>query len=206
MQINTERFVELCTHLNMIWSAPLQIILCIIMLWSYLGIASLAGLATMITIVPINVYLSNKQKIYLTKKLKYQDSRIKLTSEILSGIKVLKFYAWEQSFHEIINKLREKELNALLKIGIYQALINMILGIASFMVNIFNWIRYMFNKIKVMFALIKNAAFSFAVYILINEKNDLDPSTAFVSLTLFNIIKFPLLVLPNLISSLIQVK
>ena len=145
MQINTERFVELCTHLNMLWSAPLQIILCIVMLWSYLGVASMAGLATMITIIPINVYLSNKQKIYLTQKLKYQDSRIRLTNEILSGIKVLKFYAWEQSYQDIINKLREKELNALFKISIYQSLINMVLGISSFMVLILFFIIIRLN-------------------------------------------------------------
>ena len=137
MQINAERFVELCLYLNMIWSAPFQIIISIFMLWRYLGIASLTGLATMIMIIPINVYLSNKQKIYLTKKLKYQDSRIRLTSEILGGIKILKFYAWEKYFQDKVNEFREKELSALLKISIYQALINMILNVASFMVNTF---------------------------------------------------------------------
>lgn len=92
MQVNTQTFVDLTTYLNMLWSAPLQIIISVAMLWRYLGVASLAGLATMILFIPINIYLSNKSKMLQISKLKYQDSRIKLTNEILNGIKVLKLY------------------------------------------------------------------------------------------------------------------
>lgn len=88
MQVNTQSFIELMTYINMIWSAPLQIIICVAILWQYLGVASLAGLVTMVIFIPINAYLSNKSKILQTYKLKYQDSRIKLTNEILNGIKV----------------------------------------------------------------------------------------------------------------------
>lgn len=92
MQVNTQTFVDLTPYLNMLWSAPLQIIVSIALLWRYLGVASLAGLATMIIFIPINIFLSNKSKMLQIQKLKYQDSRIKLTNEILNGIKVLKLY------------------------------------------------------------------------------------------------------------------
>lgn len=42
--------------------------------------------------------------------MKLKDHRIKLMNEILSGIKVLKLYAWEESFMEKINEIRDKEL------------------------------------------------------------------------------------------------
>jgi hypothetical protein len=89
----------------MIWSAPFQILLSLIMLWDYLGAASLAGnhtfffilfkfylfifllinkyiimvkgLATMILFIPVNIFLSRKVKILQASKLKAQDSRIK---------------------------------------------------------------------------------------------------------------------------------
>jgi hypothetical protein len=67
--------------------------------------------------------------------------------------------------------------------GIYQTLISFSWGVASFLV----------------------ATASFVTYILIDKNNDLDPSTAFVSLTLFNNIRFPLMIFPMLIASLIQV-
>lgn len=46
---------------------------------------------------------------------------------------------------------------------------------------------------------------TFAVYVLIDEHNVLDAEKAFVSLALFNILRFPLNVLPMVISSMVQV-
>ena len=47
---------------------------------------------------------------------------------------------------------------------------------------------------------------SFATYVLIDEKNILDSEKAFVSLSLFNILRFPLSMLPMMISNLVQVR
>lgn len=38
------------------------------------------------------------------------DNRVKLTQEMLNGIKVIKFYGWEVSFSDQLNGLRAKEL------------------------------------------------------------------------------------------------
>lgn len=46
---------------------------------------------------------------------------------------------------------------------------------------------------------------TFAVYVTVDEKNILDAEKAFVSLSLFNILRFPLNMLPQVISSLVQV-
>lgn len=46
---------------------------------------------------------------------------------------------------------------------------------------------------------------TFAVYVTVDEKNILDAETAFVSISLFNILRFPLNMLPQVISSLVQV-
>lgn len=47
------------------------------------------------------------------KQMQYKDARIKLMSEVLSGIKVLKLYAWEESFQSKILAIRDKELKVL---------------------------------------------------------------------------------------------
>jgi ATP-binding cassette subfamily C (CFTR/MRP) protein 1 len=39
-----------------------------------------------------------------------KDERVRLISEILNGIKLLKLYAWELSFVKRINSLREEEV------------------------------------------------------------------------------------------------
>ena len=41
--IDSQQFIELCKYVNLVWSGPMQIIICTYMLWQYLGIASIAG-------------------------------------------------------------------------------------------------------------------------------------------------------------------
>lgn len=59
--------------------------------------------------------------------MKFMDGRIKLMNEILNGIKILKFYAWEKAFLEQVLGYREKELKALKKSQILYSI-----SIASF--------------------------------------------------------------------------
>lgn len=47
--------------------------------------------------------------------MKFTDNRIKLMNEVLNGIKILKFYAWEEAFLRRVGILRDGELSALRK-------------------------------------------------------------------------------------------
>ena len=53
--------------------------------------------------------MSTRQRKFVekleTKQLAAKDSRLKLMSEILNGIKVLKLYAWELPFMKKINEI-----------------------------------------------------------------------------------------------------
>ena len=53
--VNAQSFAELTTYLNIIWSAPFQIIVCVFALWKYLGVSCLVGVATMILFIPISL-------------------------------------------------------------------------------------------------------------------------------------------------------
>ncbi|KTF80935.1 hypothetical protein cypCar_00017707 [Cyprinus carpio] len=115
-------------------------------------------------------------------QMKYMDGRIKLMNEILSGIKILKFYAWENAFRERVLGYREKELNALKKSQILYSI-----SIASFNSSTF----------LIAFAM-------FGVYVLIDEKHVLDAQKVFVSMALINILKAPLSQLPFAMSTTMQ--
>ena len=181
--VNAQTVAELTTYLNVLWSSPLQITIAIYLLVQYLGVAALLGVATMIIFIPINLILANRVKKLQTAKLKIQDSRIKMMNEILSGIKVIKFYGWELSFQNIVEQIRKKELDYFKKIGFYNVVTSFIWSCAPLIVSIV----------------------SFAAFVLLDDKNVLDASTAFVSLSLFNILRFPMTVLPNVISNIINV-
>ena len=47
---------------------------------------------------------------------------------------------------------------------------------------------------------------TFATYVLVDENNVLDSQKAFVALSLFNILRFPLSMLPMMIASVVQVR
>ncbi|XP_071430083.1 ATP-binding cassette sub-family C member 3 isoform X3 [Pithys albifrons albifrons] len=114
MSVDAQRFTDLMTFLNMLWSAPLQIFLALYFLWQALGPSVLAGVAVMVLLIPFNSAIAIKTRAF----------QVALTT--------------------------------------------------------------------------------FAVYVSVDEKNILDAEKAFVSLSLFNILKFPLNMLPQVISNIAQ--
>ncbi|XP_026172192.1 canalicular multispecific organic anion transporter 2 isoform X2 [Mastacembelus armatus] len=182
MSVDAQRFMDLTTFLNMLWSAPLQIMLALYFLWQNLGPSVLAGVAVMIMLIPFNAVIAMKTRAYQVEQMQYKDTRIKLMNEILNGIKVLKLYAWENSFKDKVLAIRQKELDVLRKSAYLGALSTMAWTSAPFLV----------------------ALTTFAVYVTVDENNVLDAEKAFVSLSLFNILRFPLNMLPQVISSIVQ--
>ncbi|KAG8225955.1 hypothetical protein J437_LFUL006184, partial [Ladona fulva] len=182
MSVDAQRFMDLTVNLNLIWSAPLQIILALYFLWHILGPAVLSGLAVMVLLIPCNVLIAHLIKNLQISQMKHKDQRVKLMNEILNGIKVLKLYAWEPSFEEQIIKVRNKELKVLKHNTYLNSGTAFVWSCAPFLVSIA----------------------SFATFVLMDEKNVLDSQTAFVSIALFNILRFPLAMLPFMITSLVQ--
>lgn len=138
MSVDAQRFMELTAYLNMIWSAPLQIALSLYFLWEVLGPSVLAGLAVMIILIPVNGFIANKVKTLQIKQMKNKDERVKLMNEILSGIKVLKLYAWEPSFEAQILKIRNKEIKVLKQAAYMNAGTSFIWSCAPFLVSFKN--------------------------------------------------------------------
>jgi hypothetical protein len=120
----------------MAWSAPFQITIALILLWHYLGgVACLVGLATMLLLIPINALLARKVNALQIEKFKYHDAIVNLTNEILKGMRTIKLNGWEVAFQNFVNKIREKELSVLLKLNIYNVVINISFKLASFLVS-----------------------------------------------------------------------
>uniref|UniRef100_A0A8C9U3C7 Multidrug resistance-associated protein 1 n=1 Tax=Scleropages formosus TaxID=113540 RepID=A0A8C9U3C7_SCLFO len=182
MSVDAQRFMDLITYINMLWSAPLQVVLALYFLWQNLGASVLAGVAVMVLMVPVNAVIATKTKTYQVAQMKDKDSRIKLMHEVLNGIKVLKLYAWELAFKDKVSAIRESELRVLKKSAYLAA------------VSTFTWVCAPFLV----------ALSTFGVYVMVDEKNVLDAQKAFVSLALFNILRFPLNMLPMVISSVVQ--
>lgn len=101
---------------------PIQITLAVYMLWKYLGLATFAGLASMLVFIPINFQVAKMTKKLIANKSNMQDSRLKSLNELFSGIRVVKLMGWELCFEKLIMSIRNKELNILIKTSIIEAI------------------------------------------------------------------------------------
>uniref|UniRef100_A0A8C9ED95 ATP binding cassette subfamily C member 3 n=1 Tax=Phocoena sinus TaxID=42100 RepID=A0A8C9ED95_PHOSS len=110
MSVDAQRFMDVVPFINLLWSAPLQMILAVYFLWQNLGPSVLAGVALMVLLIPLNGAVAVKMRAFQVEQMKLKDSRVKLMSEILGGIKVLKLYAWEPSFLKQVEDIRQEEL------------------------------------------------------------------------------------------------
>lgn len=183
MSVDAQRFMDMLPWFNFLISGPFQIAIAICLLWFELGIAVLGGLAVMIALIPINASVSIYMKRYQTKQMSLKDERIKSMNEILSGIKVLKLYAWEKAFIERILKIRSEELSQLKKMGYIGVIVSVLSSCSPFFV----------------------AFTTFIIYVYTGEDHVLTAERAFVSISLFNLLKIPLFVLPNMITNLVMV-
>ncbi|XP_074882258.1 ATP-binding cassette sub-family C member 2 isoform X5 [Buteo buteo] len=182
MSADAQRFMDTANFVHQLWSSPLQIILSIVFLWRELGPSVLAGIAVIVLLIPINGLLVAKAKTIQVRNMKNKDERMKIMSEILNGIKILKLFAWEPSFEKRVNEVRARELKDLVNFSYLQSVSIFLFTCAPLLVSLA----------------------SFAVYVLVDENNILDAQKAFTAISLFNVLRFPMAMLPLVLSSLVQ--
>ncbi|XP_012382272.2 multidrug resistance-associated protein 1-like isoform X2 [Dasypus novemcinctus] len=88
MSADAQQLMDLTANLNLLWSAPFQILMAISLLWQELGPAVLAGVAVLVLVIPVNALVATRVKHLKKSQTKTKDKEIKLLNEILHGIKV----------------------------------------------------------------------------------------------------------------------
>ena len=71
MSLDAQRFIDLMPFLNMAWTSPLGIMLCMYFLWGILGPSSLAGLAVMVLMIPLNAIVASKMRKYQISQVRH---------------------------------------------------------------------------------------------------------------------------------------
>ncbi|KAI6200171.1 Mrp-4 [Aphelenchoides besseyi] len=161
----------------------IDISLALFFLWQQVGIAVTAGVIVMLLLLPINFFISMQTRKCQLKQMRARDERTKMMNELLSGIKVVKLYAWEPPMEEVITNLRSKELVLIKHAAFLRTTSDMLNTASPFLV----------------------AATTFAAFLLVDSKNILTPEIAFVSFTLFNQLRSPMSTVAELISQTVQV-
>lgn len=163
---------------------PLRLFLCLGALYKLLGNAMWAGLATALVLVPISSVVSTSIYSLYNVQMEYKDERTRLTSEILNAIKSVKLYSWEKPMLKKLDEVRnKKELVNARKMGLYNAASSFLWGCIPFFIS----------------------CAVYTVYAIVNKKA-LVPSVIFPALSLFDLLAQPILMLPNIFSSIAEAK
>ena len=182
MAVDQQRLSDLTQFGTQLWSAPFQITLCMLSLYQLVGVSMFAGIGVMILMIPLNGVIARMMKKLQLVQMKNKDSRSRLMTEILNNIKSIKLYAWNTAFMNKLSHIRnDLELNTLRKIGATQSVANFTWQSTPFLVS----------------------CSTFTVYAL-TDPRPLTTSVVFPALTLFNLLTFPLSILPMVITSIIE--
>ncbi|XP_005190478.1 probable multidrug resistance-associated protein lethal(2)03659 [Musca domestica] len=100
-------------HMHFIWIGPLEIFLVTYFIYQEIGASSLIGVAVMLLFVPIQGYMGKKTSVLRLRTALCTDERVRLMNEIISGIQVIKMYAWEIPFGKMVDYARRKEMKAI---------------------------------------------------------------------------------------------
>ena len=164
------------------WSAPLQLVLALALLYGQLGASAFAGLGIMVLLMPVNIGIGRKQVKFTRAVMGSRDKRVKLTNEVLQGVRVLKLFAWRKPFEQKLNDKRDFELKQIYRSAIFSTVSTFLWGATPIFVTLA----------------------TFAIYAAI-PGNELTAARAFTSLSLFNILRFPLNAIPSTITRLVDI-
>ncbi|KAF9026080.1 hypothetical protein BGZ52_007762 [Haplosporangium bisporale] len=173
MSTDTVRVSGVCNFWHIGVSSPIGIALGTYLLYDLIGWSSLVGMSILIITIPINKAVRKKYAKGQRELSSARDDRVTLMGELIQGIRMIKFFAWEMSFSEKILKAREIELGKLVNVYKNTILFQLVWFSSPLLVTIS----------------------SFFCYVKI-QKGEFTPAVAFTAMVLFARLKAPLNGLP----------
>ncbi|GAA6009491.1 hypothetical protein JCM10207_003801 [Rhodosporidiobolus poonsookiae] len=182
VSIDTYRVSEICAYLHFLTSEmPLSIVVVLYLLFQLLGWSAITGVSVFILIMPIQGQIAKLFNKYQMQLLAAADQRLTLTTEIISQVRIVKYFAWERKFLEKMDAVRQKELGALWR----RALMTTFGGNLFFGTPV----------------IVAVATFTFHTKVM---KQDLTAEMAFTALALFNVLRSPLEAFTDMFVNVLQ--
>ncbi|XP_057653035.1 ATP-binding cassette subfamily C member 4-like isoform X9 [Diorhabda carinulata] len=111
---DVNRFDFVINSIHSFWTIPVQILVLTYFVWEQVGFSCLAGVATMIIItLTLQGFVSKLMGKLRSKISQRTDERLKLMTEIISGIQLIKINGWEKRFEALVDCARKKEMIAI---------------------------------------------------------------------------------------------
>lgn len=162
---DVNKFDQVTIFLHFLWAGPLQAIGVTVLLWMEIGISCLAGMAILVILLPLQSCIGKLFSSLRSKTAAFTDARIRTMNEVITGMRIIKMYAWEKSFADLITNLRKKEISKILGSSYLRGM-----NMASFFIA---------NKV-ILFV-------TFTTYVLLGNK--ITASHVFVAMTLYGAVR-----------------
>ncbi|XP_028693047.2 ATP-binding cassette sub-family C member 4 isoform X4 [Macaca mulatta] len=162
---DVNKFDQVTVFLHFLWAGPLQAIAVTALLWMEIGISCLAGMAVLIILLPFQSCFGKLFSSLRSKTATFTDARIRTMNEVITGIRIIKMYAWEKSFSDLVTNLRKKEISKILRSSYLRGM-----NLASF-----------FSASKIIVFV------TFTTYVLLG--NVITASRVFVAVTLYGAVR-----------------
>ncbi|KAM9950143.1 hypothetical protein ACTFIT_011382 [Dictyostelium discoideum] len=179
---DAQRMIEVFGILNNGLFALPQIIICLALLYEKIGWPTFVGLGLMLAAIPFNGLAAKKLTETRRILIGHTDGRVKVTSEILQAMKIIKLYAWEDSFAKKVLDRRNNEIKLLFSFTRYRTILIAMIGAIPTAASILVFSTYY------------------------GYNGSLDAGKIFSALSYLNLLKIPLGFLPILIALGIQMQ
>uniref|UniRef100_A0A8C2ZRV4 ATP-binding cassette sub-family C member 5 n=1 Tax=Cyclopterus lumpus TaxID=8103 RepID=A0A8C2ZRV4_CYCLU len=153
-------------------SCPVLFIVCIVYSCYILGYTALTGVSIYLIFIPVQLGLAKLINTYRGKTILITDSRVRTMNEILNSVKLIKMYAWEDSFEKKIADFRKNEKKELQKVSCVQNANSSITSIIPTIATVLTFIVHTSLSLK------------------------LNTSDAFTTIAIFNSLRFCLALMP----------
>lgn len=183
MSSDCTRVMEGAQSVHYLWSGPLESLVIVALLIYLTGLAGLVSLGLVALLLPFQLLVAKLMSSNRDASSKATETRVQVMHEILLAIKLVKFYAWESSFATEVTNWRKKELKYLQHASIFKSINLMLVFLIPPLL----------------------ALGIFAVYVTALGRA-LDAAVAFTTLSLFNTLRFPLIMLPRAIRATVEAR
>ncbi|KAG1673322.1 Multidrug resistance-associated protein 4 [Nymphon striatum] len=157
MKTNTGKIMNIMTNdinrfdmefrfINFVVTAPLQCIIVSVILWANVGPLPVIGILCLLITIPIQILFGKGLFKFRKKVMAATDSRIKLIHEIITSMKIIKLYAWEDSFWKQLYVKRKHEFKRLVSIAMYSGASKIVFTNMSNIVILFAMIGFVYSN------------------------------------------------------------
>ncbi|KAJ3359292.1 hypothetical protein GGF32_009501 [Allomyces javanicus] len=169
------RIVDYFATVQSLFTTPLQIIIAVAGLYAVVGWSVMVGVGVMVFMLVLQSWSGRLVENLQVRLMATTDARVNKTQEVLQGIRVIKYFAWERPFATKLHALRGQEMRALLRYWLTMCAIHVLYHAGEILVTFLTFVAY--TRIA---------------------GRDLDATTVFSCISLFNTLRTPMWDLPDL--------